>query len=282
VAIHIAYAIDKPRFVYPVAWIPAFYAMFGAQEIVRRLQAWLAGRPRLKWNAILVLLAGVFAVLAVLSIRSGFNDVLRPRGVLPSWSYGLLLGATLAVVACWTILACRRSPAAAVLTCAVLLAVVAPTAASGLSVQERKSWGVYYQHIDHYLMAKWLSENMKPGERALVLSTSVVRFSRHFEPGAIMEYHELRARTEPELEKEVQELGMTYIAYAYRKPAEWWGGPGRPRYEIERTDLLSLFKDGKNHAHFRHVATLELPPRLKRPPVQIYRFVPSNGPPAAP
>ncbi len=286
VAIHILYGIDMPRYAHPVAWIPVVYLTLGVQELIRRPQEWPVVRARVPWRIIAPPLAFLAAIFAGVSVWDGFRFIFREQGVLAHWNYALLFAVVLGVLTVCAAVAGRRSlPATAkaaseprwktIIASLALLAIVAPAVACGLGTHESRSWEIYYQNVEPYAMAQWLSGNMAPGERALAPFPTLVTFCHEFKPGTIMPFGELRSETEEEMAREAAKRRVTYVCYSSYTPREWWGAAREIYSERRKLSLMNLFEDGKDHPPFRRVARIDFPTEARKSPVYIYRFSPA-------
>ena len=89
--------------------------------------------------------------------------------------------------------------------------------------------------------------------------------------------------TAPAPAPKAEQGGVTYVCYCsrpQRDPDDAYDLYARRQL---RMDLLDpLFKDGRDRPRFQHVATLDLPARMKQPPVQVYRLLPKSADAKAP
>ena len=276
VAVHVAFGVDRPRYAYPVAWIPFTYLTLGILAVVVRLRPMLAKAPRFAWKVSSLGVALILVCIAVPAVWTAFQYATIGHGVLAGRVYGVLLGAILALTGLYALLTHRRSHIAAAVACLGAIVLVAPAAGRGLGVQARTSWNEFYQHYDHYRLAEWLKAHMKPGERALVPNGQMVKFCFPFDAGAVMFFGDLPAKNEADLIRDAAKARVTYVCYVYHRPVDRKDSWSVYLNRVLKTDLIDLFMDGRDHPCFKRIAKIDLPPAMREPPVLVYRFVPES------
>ena len=95
--------------------------------------------------------------------------------------------------------------------------------------------------------------------------------------GRLVGFDKLACQTQEELVEELAERRVTYVIYTYREPPQEGYARDQYYYRKFKMHLVDRFKDGRALPHFRHVTTLELPERVGKLPVQVYRFIPGEG-----
>ena len=147
---------------------------------------------------------------------------------------------------------------------------------SKLEKHVRVTYRTYYDKYETFLGAKWLLENMEPGEKALVFGSNA------FPEGSatkeqLVKFGNLKAEDHDGLIDEAAARGIDYVVYWYR--------PGKPEdpddvnyqrnlyyYERYKVWLAEPFREGAPVTGFQHVRTIPVPEHLGRPDVQIYRY----------
>lgn len=227
--------------------------------------------------------AAAGASVALALACAGVWLMLDLDGILPGWVYGLLLGAVVLAAGAYVAFAHRTAVARALVTSCCVVALLTPVAQHGLRVQSGRSWALCYMNFSSYLTAEWLSENMRPGERAIVMDPGAVQSCFKFESRAIIGFNEMQAKNEKALAQEAEQGGVTYVCYCSRPPRAPDDVYDLYARRLLRLDLLDpLFKDGGDRPRFQHVATLDLPARMKQPPVHVYRLLPQSADAKAP
>jgi len=266
VTVIVVFGINKARYVFPTEWIPIFFFSLGALRLVDAGDRALARAPR-----------ALAAVLALLAAGSGLFvarrwalRIARTAGAQePALDVGFACFA-LALLALLLALAFARrrrlSFAAAALA---LLAVATPQVAGGIHAKRKELHKVMYENWGSYVAAQWLAEHLGPGERAAVVSPNHVEHLTGISEEQLVGYAEIPAQSTEELAREMRARGIRYALYTWRKTPET---PADEYYHKRlKAYLGESFRSGGPVAGFVHVASVPLPPELRRDPVQVYR-----------
>jgi hypothetical protein len=272
----VAFGINKARYVYPTEWIPLFFFALGAIRLAGSGAARLSRLPAPLAGAAAIAAAGALLFLA----RRFALRIAATAGAQPAWldvAFAALCVALIALALAPLALdgaraeaASPRRRAAALASTLALLAVAAPLVGGGIHAKRKEMYKVYYANYGSYVAADWLARNLRPEERAVVVSPSHVLFLTELDPDQLVGYASLPAASVEELRAEMRARGIRYALYTWRKPLDT---PSDAYYhEKLKAFLGEAFRSGGAVAGFEHVATLALPPELGRDPVQVYRL----------
>jgi len=265
------FGINKARYVYPTEWIPLF---FFAAGLVRLLDA--GARALARAPAAVALGAAAVAGGAWLFVgRRWAIHLATTRGAQPA-ALDVAFAAFLVACAALWLATSRRGARVAWAACALAaLALLTPELAGGVHAKRKELWKVYYWNWPSYVAGHWLEEHLGPEERAVAVSPSHVRHATALRPEQVVGFAALRAENVAELPAELRTRGIRYALYTWRKPNET---PSDVYYDKKlKAYLGEAFRSGGPVPGFEHVATLPLPPELRREPVQVYRVLPERG-----
>jgi len=268
---HVAFGVDRERYVYPVRWIPPLYLGLCAGALLGAAgskwgQTWTPLRGRL--------LAGLCALLALGSGAYGVSKLVGVTGVAPSWAY-LALAALLVIAALAYSGVLLGKPLRAWLALGLALAAIAaPQVCRGVAAHARESLPQKYESYGSFLTGKWLRENLGAEERALAPNHLITGRSAGLPRDKVAGFLEVKAEDLDALRAEMAVKKIAYLVYQhFDLPPK-----GDPRYPLfvrrNRPELLKRFREGKPVPGFEHVETLPVPPEARSADVQIYRLKP--------
>jgi hypothetical protein len=268
VATIVLFGINKARYVYPTEWIPLFFFAAGSVRLLDAGARRLARAP-----AALALGAAAVAGGAWLFVgRRWAIQLATTRGAQAAALDVAFAAFLVACAAAWLAASARR-PRLPYAACAlVLLAVLTPELAGGIHAKRKEMWKVYYWNWPSYVAGRWLEEHLGQDERAAAVSPTHVRHATGLRTEQVVGFAALRAENASDLAAELRARGIRYALYTWRKPNET---PSDVYYDKKlKAYLGEAFRAGGPVPGFEHVATLPLPPELRRDPVQVYRVLP--------
>jgi hypothetical protein len=270
---HVAFGVNRERYVYPVRWIPPLYLGLCAGVLLnaagRKLGSnWSALRGRL--------LAAVCALAALGSGAYALSKLLPAQGVAPRWAYLALPAALLAAGAVYSGLMIRKPIRTWLAVGLVLAAVIAPQISRGVAAHARETRPRKYESYGSYLTGRWLRGRLRSEERALAPNHLITARSAAIPREKVISFLSMESRDLAALRAEMLRKSITYLVYQhYRMPEKT-----DPRYSLfvrrNRPELLKHFRKGRPVPGFEHVETLELPPEARSGNVQIYRLTPAR------
>jgi hypothetical protein len=268
----VVFGINKARYVYPTEWIPLFFFAAGLVRLCDAGARRLAAAPSALALGAAAAAGGAWLFLG----RRWAIQLATTRGAQPA---ALDLAFAAFLVGCAALwfasTAAARRPRLAYAACALAaLAVLTPTLAGGIHAKRKELWKVYYWNWPSYVAGLWLERNLGPEERAVAVSPTHVRHATELRTEQVLGFAALRAESAGELAAELRARGVRYALYTWRKPNET---PSDEYYDKKlKAYLGDAFRAGAPVAGFEHVATLPLPPELRRDPVQVYRVLPEH------
>ena len=273
VLVIVVFGINKARYVYPTEWIWLFFFAAGVGHLGASLATRLAATaPPAAAVAAMGLALGVFGV-------AGARWIPRLAAEEPSLPLAgdLAFAAICAGIAVlWGSTAfATRPPLAGRAAGLALAALLVPLVGGGLQGKRAEAYKVRYASYGSFVAAEWLGENLQPGERALTLGRSHVLHLTGFEPNRIVHFGSLGAERIEDLAPEMDERGIEYAIYTWRKPLQT---PSDGYYHGKlKAFLAEELRDGAEVPGLELVATLPLPAELERDPVRVYRLVRRDG-----
>ena len=281
-AVHIVFPVYRPRYAYPVLWVMPFYAVTGGDFLARLL--W----PRLRKHRVLsITLSATACVVAALWLVNGTADFGMIRNLKPWQSrpqYLLLPLVGVAALIAFSLLAVRErwvTRAALGLCLAALLYV---PSLRGAEVRAREQGYFRHENIQYRLAADWLTDHLKPGEKATI-PTGKFKFFQDRPPldDAVINAPDLASRTSDAFVEELRRRGITYVVMTsmLTLPADE-GHPNYARdlywYHSMNSTPFEPFRGGRPVPGFDLIATLDVPADMviQVEPVYIYRLQPDT------
>ncbi len=271
---HIAFGVDKGVYAHPVLWLPPFLMTAAVLPVV---EGFARGRWRLP-PPVALGAAGFALVLAAIAWWGELRRLLEERvGIFSIEAYvAFFLFLWVMVFAFGCLAAPRRRPLNLVLA-ALLATAFTATAGPAFRNHVGKTRKTYYAKYQYIVGTRWLAENMKEGETALVFGATAAPYFG-VDPDRLLRFGRMEAQNLEELLPELHEIGATYVVYWYRrgKPTDPDGkNYARNLYYYRRYKvwLGDPFKEGKPVPGFEHLETLPLPEFMNMPPVQVYRLL---------
>jgi len=188
--------------------------------------------------------------------------------------YFFLLGALLV----YWLLEFRKPLIMGVLAGMGMIALASPFVGQGVLGHAKGTWRALYGKYTCYKAGQWLKHNLRPGQKAVVVTVTAIARAGPISKAQLIGFGHLKARNLEEFTREVEERGVSYVIYTYRRNR----GDARDTYyhNLFKAYLMEPFKDGKDVAGFEHLETIPMPDRVRKPPVQVYRFTGSRTTPA--
>ncbi len=266
---HVAFGVNRERYVYPVRWIPPLY--LGLFASVFLTTATMQLKPN--WSALRGRLLAAFCALAAMGFGAyALSKLIAARGVAPQWAYLALPLVLVAAGAIYAGLMIPKPARAGLALGLALAAVIAPQVSRGVAAHARESCARKYENYGSYLTGRWLREHLRANERALVPNHLITARSADIPRERVLGLLDLKAEDLPGLRAEMEKNGITYLVYQhYHMPEKT-----DPRYPLfvrrNRPELLKHFRKGRPVSGFEHVETLKLPPEARSADVQVYRL----------
>jgi len=280
---HVAFGVDVRRYAYQTSWIVMLYFSLGGAAILCLPWRWLARHRAFRIRVVTAVLAGLLCLcLSGLVARELTDD----PGVAGTAVYLGLYLLALAGLFVWCGGRFRGRPHLGLTFAILVTAGASPFIGSGILAHSNDTWETKYYKYSLVTAGRWLKENMKPGELAVVVIQSPVADAGNLdlEQLTAFEDFDLFSPENYSLEaftSEARRQGVTYVIYTYRElPGEDDDdAPDTYYYRKFREYLLNLFAEGRELPGYKLLATIPMPERVGEPPVHVYRLLyPASGP----
>ncbi len=129
---------------------------------------------------------------------------------------------------------------------------------------------VRYAKAEYRLIAEWLDENARPGEKAVLIQPPVVAYyTQRFPDENLLVLRNFSADDSLSFRRELASKNVKYVIWDYHHHYRVGDTYYDWRFKNYKIFLINALSDGKSRPGFHHLATLRIGPRS----AHIYEFV---------
>ena len=278
-AIHIVFAVYRPRYAYPVLWVVPFYAVTGGDWLVRLVWPVVARRPRLAMT--LSVLAGLLAAAWLVNGWLDFGPLrrLKPWQSRPQYLFLPLAGA--AAMVAFACLAVRERWVTRVALGLCLAALLWVPSLRGAAARGWEQGYFRHENLQYRLAADWLVQHLGPDEKAAVPTGKIKFFQDRPElRDAVINGPDFAADDFDAFVDELHTRGVAVVVMTstLRLPTD----DGHPNYHRDlfwyydlNNQLFEPFRGGASVEGFELIETLDVPGEMvvQVEPVYLYRVM---------